>query len=444
MSGLLNRIRTALPSALFDRTPGYEEQKRLAAHDNPEVRRTLAARADVRPEVLYFLAGDEAPEVRREIAKNEQTPDHAHPILARDADGDVRAALAATVSRLLPGLEDAERERVRERAIETIEILAADQLKRVRQVLADSLKDRLDAPPSVIQRLARDSEIDVASPVLRCSPLLSDTDLLEIISASATPGVLRAIAKRKMVGGAVSDVIAESNDVKAVASLLANPSAQIREETLDRLIDRAPGVVEWHAPLVERPGLPQKALSRIAGFVAASLLDALKKRGDLDGSTLEVIATEMRRRLESDETPKAGRGTPPHSGKAPPTASAEAERALALHKKGRLDEEAISSALLAQQRPFVVAALSLKAKLAEPVVEKILASRTGPGITALAWKSGLSVDTAVQLQLHLGKIAPNAVLMPRGEDRYPMTPEDMTWQIEFYSTLVPETRQAAR
>ncbi|MFO0995463.1 MAG: DUF2336 domain-containing protein [Alphaproteobacteria bacterium] len=440
MSGLLNRIRTALPGALFDRVPGYEEQKRLAAHDDPEIRRKLAARPDVRPEVLYFLASDETPEVRREIAKNEQTPEHAHTILARDADDDVRVALAATVSRLLPDLEDRERERVRERAIETLTTLAEDQLKRVRQVLADALKDRLDAPPAVIQRLARDSEIDVASPVLRCSPLLSDADLLDIIRTSASPGVLRAISKRKTVGASVSDAIVEGNDVKAVAALLSNPSAQIREETLDRLIDRAPGVVEWHEPLVGRPALPQKALSRIAGFVAASLLEALKRRGDLDSSTLEAVGAEMRRRLESEDKPKGAHGAAPHPVKAAPSASAELERARTLHKKGQLDEEAISAALLAQQRQFVIAALSIKAKLGEPIVEKILASRTGPGITALAWKSGLSVDTAVQLQLHLGKIAPNAVLMPRGEDRYPMTAEDMTWQIEFYSTLVPAAR----
>jgi uncharacterized protein (DUF2336 family) len=443
MNALLHRIRAALPASLFDRSPSYDEQKRLADHEDPLVRRTLASRTDVRPEVLYFLAGDQSSEVRREIAQNEQTPEHAHTILARDKNDDVRVALATTVARLLPGLAAEEHVRVRERAIETLEILAKDQLKRVRQILAEALKDRFDAPAAVIQRLARDSEIDVASPVLRCSPLLSDGDLLDIIRAGTAPGALTAISERKTIGMTVSDAIAASNDVSAVASLLANPSAQIREETLDRLIDRAPGVVEWHEPLAGRLGMPQKAISRIAGFIAASLLDTLRQRGDLDSSTLEVIETEMRQRLDSEDRAGESRAGTDRPARDTGSTPLEVARAQALHKEGTLDEEAITTALLSQQRRFVVAALSIKSSLVEPIVEKILASRTGPGITALAWKSGLSVDAAVQLQLHLGKIAPSAVLMPRGNN-YAMTTEDMTWQIEFYSTLVPETRRTAR
>jgi hypothetical protein len=189
--------------------------------------------------------------------------------------------------------------------------------------------------------------------------------------------------------------------------------------------------------------MPQKAISRIAGFIAASLLDTLRQRGDLDSSTLEVIETEMRQRLDSEDRAGESRAGTDRPARDTGSTPLEVARAQALHKEGTLDEEAITTALLSQQRRFVVAALSIKSSLVEPIVEKILASRTGPGITALAWKSGLSVDAAVQLQLHLGKIAPSAVLMPRGNN-YAMTTEDMTWQIEFYSTLVPETRRTAR
>ena len=48
----------------------YEDAKRLARSDDVNARRKLALRADMRPEILYYLAEDKALEVRRAIAGN--------------------------------------------------------------------------------------------------------------------------------------------------------------------------------------------------------------------------------------------------------------------------------------------------------------------------------------------------------------------------------------
>ena len=74
MSGLLSRIFGANDPAV-----SYDDSKALARDADSTVRRKLAGRGDVRPEVLYYLAGDELPEVRRESAANETTPRHADP-----------------------------------------------------------------------------------------------------------------------------------------------------------------------------------------------------------------------------------------------------------------------------------------------------------------------------------------------------------------------------
>lgn len=52
----------------------YEESKRLLTDGDVEVRTELAARNDLRPEILYYLAGDECPAVRRQVAGNPCTP----------------------------------------------------------------------------------------------------------------------------------------------------------------------------------------------------------------------------------------------------------------------------------------------------------------------------------------------------------------------------------
>ena len=413
--------------------PTYDEQKELATHGDTAVRRALAARADVRPEILYLMAEDASTEVRRAIADNRATPSHAYARLARDGDGEVRALLAQRVAQAMPEADTAALARARTRTVEALEVLAQDQLVRVRKALAEALKDRIDAPLAVINRLARDVNIDVAGPILRFSPVLSDDDLVAIVRAGATSPALTAISNRAMVGEGVADAIARTEDVSAVAALLGNPSAQIREETLDRLIDAAPRVEAWHKSMAARPRLSSSAVRRMAGFLAESMLEGLRARTDLDDEAVAGIAAALQKRLEaSGESPAP---TSPSTEK-DDTESCQTEEARALHRDGKLDEDAISDALLDGRWRFAVVALAVRAKLPEAVVEKIVASRSGPGLTALAWKAELSPECAVQLQVQMGKLSPSSVLAPPRPAAYPLKPEDMAWQIEFFETLV--------
>src|SRR5690606_31749896 len=98
-------------------------------------RASLARRADARPEMLFYLADDPSPEVRRAIAQNPATPAQADLLLAQDADEEVRCQLARKIARLIPDLNETERARVRDLAIETLETLAQDQLPRVRAIV---------------------------------------------------------------------------------------------------------------------------------------------------------------------------------------------------------------------------------------------------------------------------------------------------------------------
>jgi hypothetical protein len=182
----------------------YAESKRLARHDDPAVRARLAGRDDLRPEILYFLAEDDSAEVRGRIAANVRTPRQADLILARDHDAAVREKLAHKIEVLLPELDaDAQAQaQAHKYLVEVIEILAQDQATRVRQIVAETLKEVASAPNHVIQRLARDAEAVVACPVLEFSPLLSDQDLLEIIEGGSNAGRLRALAapRRRRAG----------------------------------------------------------------------------------------------------------------------------------------------------------------------------------------------------------------------------------------------------
>lgn len=395
----------------------YEESKRIASDPDPAVRRRLAERGNAKPEVLYYLAEDEAAEVRAAIAVNKTTPWKADKLLAKDPDEDVRAALAGKIGRLVPNLPPDAKAKMRDRVFEVLRILVEDQLPRVRRILADELKQSNAVPKDVIDRLARDKELTVAAPILQYSPLLSDQDLLDIINSAPVQGALTAIARRSSVSEPVSDLIVAAEDVPAVAALLANPSAQIREETLDRIVDRAPPIGHWHEPLVLRRQLPARLVKRVAGFVTSSLLNILAARDDLDSETAVELAFLVKERLATEaETTGAG----------------AASKAAEQFARGKLGEPEILAAIDRGHQAFVIHALSLKSGLDVPVVHKILDSGSGKAVVSLAWRAGFSMTLASTLQHRMARVPPGAIVHPKSGTEFPLSENDMNWYVSFY------------
>jgi uncharacterized protein (DUF2336 family) len=373
-----------------DEPPSYEAAKKMARHEKLDVRRDLAVRADIKPEILYFLAEDPAPEVRRLVAANKATPVQADLLLATDADDEVRCDLTEKIAKLAPGLSADEQDKIRQMTYEALEALARDQVTRVRQILSETLKDVAAAPPELINRLARDVELVVSGPVLQFSPVLSDKDLLEIIDANPSAGPLEAISKRESITEPVTDAIIATESTEAIASLLANASAQIREETLDRIIDRAPDVESWHEPLVFRPVLPAGAAAKLARFVAHNLLQALDERQDLDPEALEEVRRVVERRLEEE---------PSENMEARISTTEEAMKMVnELKAAGKLDEPVIAEAVKSGDREFSMAALAALAGLKVEVIRSVVSNRSAKGMLAVAWKAGLSAN-ALEWQL---------------------------------------------
>ncbi|MGN6514959.1 MAG: DUF2336 domain-containing protein, partial [Rhizomicrobium sp.] len=238
---------------------------RILQERNNAAREDLATRTDAAPEVLFFLASEGSLKARRAVANNPSAPAHANRVLADDHDEEVRSELARKIARLLPGVPPDAAEKVRALTIETLERLAQDQLPRVRAILAEEIKSLDCVPKHIVDMLARDVEEEVAAPILEYSPLLSDADLAEIIASAQARFTLVAIAQRRPLSANVSEAIATALDVPSVAALLANSSAQIREQTLDKIIEHGSRITEWHLPLVLRNDLSQRAIRRIAG-----------------------------------------------------------------------------------------------------------------------------------------------------------------------------------
>jgi uncharacterized protein (DUF2336 family) len=412
----------ALDRRKTDRVPALSQRDalRILEERDTAARDELAARADAAPEVLFFLASEGSIKARRAIARNAAAPAHANRLLAEDNDDEVRSELARKIGRLLPDLPDEISERMRALTIETLERLAQDQLPRVRAILAEEIKALDCVPKNVIDMLARDVEEEVAAPILEYSPLLSDSDLMEIISSAQAHFTLTAIAQRKPLGANVSAAIAEALDVPAVAALLANSSAQIREQTLEKIIDHGSRITEWHLPLVLRSDLSQRAIRRIAGFVSASLLDRLAVRDGLDKETKSLLAKRVRTRIDE-----------PVDDVRDPTAQAQSDVAL-LHKEGRLDDSAVERAVEAGKREFVIAALALLARTPIETARRIIQSGTAKPAVALVWRAKLSMRVAFKVQSLVMRLKGGELLPARDGVDFPLSEDEMLWHLNYF------------
>ncbi|MDP6806066.1 MAG: DUF2336 domain-containing protein [Rhodospirillales bacterium] len=401
--------------------PSYKKARAIAANGKLDERAELASHEDLEPEILYYFASDEAPEVRREVAENVGTPLQADKILALDVDEEVRFELARKIGRLVLQLPADENERLAQMAMDVLQILAQDDLPRVRATIAEELKRAANVPSEIVQKLARDVEEIVSAPIIEYSPLLSDQDLLGIIEGGIAGAKLVAAARRPTLTEPVSDAVAKTQDVDAVAALLENETASISEPTIDMIAVEAEGVKEWHAPMALRENLPLRTIRRVATFVSAALVDKLIERNELEPESVDDLRMAVRRRIEAGELTEEVTEHRPAE-----------DRAREMYEAGTLTEEAMIEALDERDNAFVRHGLVLMSGLPADTVQKMINTGAGKGITCLSWKAGVNMTMAETLQRRLGRVPPQQMMRAAQDDKYPLTEGDIQWYLSFY------------
>lgn len=397
----------------------YETQKEMLKSADEKERLTLASNSETHKEILYYLAEtDPSPRVRKAVAQNRSTPMHASGVLARDNDQDVRLALAGRLMELLPDLSKDKHSQLYAFAVQALGTLALDEVLKVRVALSSTLKDHAHTPPKVAAQLARDVEREVSEPILRFCAALSDEDLLSILKSHPAAWAIDAIAGRPLVSAPVSLAVIGTNDRPAGRTLIANDGADLNEEALHQIVERAREFPEWHEPIATRSRLPASILRELADFVDASVRDVLMARGDIDANTAEEIAAVFRRRMDFATEDDLREKT-------------VEQRLKEVLQDGRLNEETISDALAMRDREFVCAAIARMIKSDAARVASIFEMQSPRPIIALAWHADLSMRMALRLQQEMGYVPPKDLIYPRDGTDYPLSIEEINWQLEF-------------
>lgn len=380
----------------------YEAAKRTARGGDEQARTALAVRPTTPPELLYFLATDAVPLVRAAVAANVATPPQADRRLADDPDPRIRGLLGRKLAPMAPRLAFDRQDRVRGVAWETLLKLAGDTAVSVRAIIAEELKDLPDAPRDLILRLAHDASMDVAEPVIRCSPVLTEDDLLSLVRQPPVAETVTAVARRPGLSEALSDAIAEASLPAAIGALLENPSAAIREATLDSLVADAAKHSGWQECLVKRPVLSANAMRVLATAVADHLLEPLAARPDLDPAVTTLLKARIAKRL----------------GAIVPIA-APAEGATAFLEAAQHGDRHAMRRVLAKA-----------AKVAPILVERAERLRSPKALLGLAHAAGFPPALGLVAQTVLAGLSPKEAMAPTEGGGWPIAEEELAWQVQ--------------
>ncbi len=178
-------------------------------------------------------------------------------------------------------------------ANEIFRLLLRDTETRVRGMMAEQLKANLQVPHDVVWALANDVA-DVATPILTYSYVLSEEDLIAILSATREHAKLMAIASRESISKELAHALIETRDPKVARTVIANPSATLAETTLELVIDEFDRDNNVLGELVYRGGLPYSFAEKLFSVVSDTLKKQLTKKYRLGRALADDAANNAR------------------------------------------------------------------------------------------------------------------------------------------------------
>ena len=269
-----------------------------------------------------------------------------------------------------------------ERLINTIELRAlADIGARIALAeLSSQLAPLPQGPASVIGRLARHDEIDVARPVLMESPKLTNDDLVEIARSRGEKHLI-AIAGRWWLQEIVTDALLARRFPSVSRRLVDNPGAKISPAGFAMIVAQAAGDPELAVATGVRADLPKELRTRLLH----SATDAVRTR--LLSRAPPYLFEEIRAAVTA-----ASGGTERELSRERDFAAAR-QLIAQLRKDDALSEATLLRVARQKRYEETVAALAALAQTGVEIVRPLMQSLNSDGILVPCKVAGLRWET---------------------------------------------------
>lgn len=160
--------------------------------------------------------------------------------------------------------------------------------KDIRESLSVRLSTLDNVPLRLVLHMAND-EIDIASPILENSQILTDLDLLYIIKSHDAP-YWRSIAKRDGLSGELIDTLANTRDDVTAIELSKNDRIVLTRYAVDVFAEMAEVNERVAKPLLMRDGLPEEVARRLYHHVGQELKSFVRDYyGVVDKEVMDTV-----------------------------------------------------------------------------------------------------------------------------------------------------------
>jgi uncharacterized protein (DUF2336 family) len=244
--------------------------------------------------------------------------------------------------------------------------------------LARRLAPVPNAPAGVLNKLARNDDIEVAGPVLK-QGYIADPDLMDIAETKSQAHLL-ALSSRTGLNEALSEILVERGDRAVAHSIATNHQAKLSENAFTTLVKRA----EQDGVLAEKVGMRIDIPPRLFRQLLMQASDVVQKR--LLAHAKPETQAEIRKVL-AKVTDEVGAKAAPRNY----TAALEAVRAL--HKERKLTETDIAGYASSGKHEETIAALATVCAVPVEVVDRLMSGDRADPVLILARAAGFSWPT---------------------------------------------------
>jgi uncharacterized protein (DUF2336 family) len=248
----------------------------------------------------------------------------------------------------------------------------------IRHLLADKLA-LADWPPVALVNVLALDDIEIARPIIACSPVLRDSDLVRLLVETTIEHQIE-VARRPCIGPPVVETILSQAEPPVLTALAGNDTADITPQAMLRLVEASRQIAGMRSPLVRHPRLTTEMAQKLYAWVGQSLRSAIVSRFRVDVDALDKAIAEAVNEAHAHayQTPQ-----PPIS--APQGDQEEMEQRLItkLHAAGQLRPSYMLRALRDHKLSLFVATLATLGAFTHQEVRRALKSDR-PEILALA------------------------------------------------------------
>ena len=286
--------------------------------------------------------------------------------LAKDKQPGARAELTSIIAELL---EMNLSPRESELAADVLMSLTRQAERDLRCALSEKLALMDNVPLRLILLLAND-EIEIASPILRKSDVLTDLDLIYLIKSKGAEH-WRAIAQRPKMNDQIINILVDTGENGTVKTLIENTEITLSEYALDVVTDMACKDEVLAKPLLQREEVTLDIAKRIYQHVGKALRSFIVEAYDLDteGSIVDMVDDVIEEFIEAaDAIPDL----------APTSASMkDADRYL---EKGLLTMSMMLGTLRRGQIKSFIAQFAKYTGMSSETVTDVLTQNSGQGL----------------------------------------------------------------